>query len=547
MMNRDPKLHILGRELCFVCACSVLFFAAPIAAANPISDENGHRGDTGWRETASIAFDANYDSVGYIKGYASATSVNKNGSITLYVSVNNSDDPSFSISIYRLGYYQGLGGRLMMTFPASGYAAGARQPACSIDRGPPAGDGMVQCRWGPAYVLVVPAAWTSGLYVAKLKLKNPPKNVPGYNYVMFVVRDDSRTADVVYQQPVATYQAYNRYGGSSLYGCYVSSCTHGDAAYKESFDRPYAVDGLSSLFSWEQPLIIWLERQGYDITYTTDVDTHADGARILQSKVFLTAGHGEYWSRQMYDAVENARDRGVHLVFLGGNSLYWQARFEQSPVTGEPNRVITVYRTIQLDPIQDPALKTVNWRNLGRPEQSLLGLQWANGKTYSSVEDAVDWVVADAKHWIYAGTGVVDHQTIKGIIGQEWDTVYADRNGLVPDYTGKPGTSAPGYTAAMPPYLTFDIIEHSTLQPSQVAYAPPAYHFPLTTDAVVYQSLSGAYVFSAGSVMWGTLGTKSTLMQTIAGNVLNKMLATVPQRHDIAVVSAIADSLLLSD
>ncbi|GAC1671374.1 MAG: hypothetical protein NVS9B2_18120 [Steroidobacteraceae bacterium] len=527
------------------CAGPGFLLAASIAIANPVSDENRHPGDSGWQGPRR-SFDANYDSLSYIKGYASATSVNKNQSIKLFVSVNNVD-PSFSISIYRLGYYQGLGGRLMMTYPASGYAVGSQQPTCPIDRGPPAGDGMVQCRWSPAYVLHVPDGWTSGMYVAKLRLKNPPPNAPGYNYIVFVVRDDARRSDIVYQQPVATYQAYNRYGGSSLYGCYVSACTHGEAAHKASFDRPYARDGLGPLFSWEQPLIFWLERAGYDIAYTTDIDTHEDGARIERSKIFLTAGHGEYWSKQMYDAVENARDRGVHLAFLGGNTLYWQARFEASPMTGESNRVIAVYRSIQLDPIPNPALKTIQWRNLGRPEQSLLGLQWANGKSFSSAKDAVPWVVADADHWIYAGTGVREKQILEGIIGQEWDTVYADRNGLVPDYVGKPGTFPPGYTAAMPPYLTFDIVEHSTLLPAQVAYPPPAYHLPLTTDAVVYQSLSGAYVFSAGSVLWGTLGTRSGILQTVTSNVLDKMLATVPQRLDIRIVNAITDVLLLAD
>jgi hypothetical protein len=554
MTNLDPGLCEIVRRFCLVGACWGLQIAGSIAAANPISDENRNPGDDGWREIVNIRFGANYDSVGYIKGYASATSVNKGNAITLYVSVNNPGDPSYSISIYRLGFYQGRGGRLMTRFPSSGYAAGAQQTPCSVDKGPPNGDGMVQCRWAPTYALAVPSTWTSGIYVAKLKLKNPPKDVPGYNYVVFVVRDDSRAPDIVYQQPVATYQAYNQYGGTSLYLCkLVDTCTQGRPAYKESFDRPYAEDGLSSLKSWEQPFIFWLEREGYDVAYTTDIDTHSNGDRLLRSKIFLTAGHGEYWSKQMYDAVQNARDRGVHLAFLGGNTLFWQARFEKSAATSEPNRVITVYRSREADPIADPALKTVNWRNLGRPEQSLLGLQWANGNPYTSSKDSLPWVVADASHWIYAGSGVVDKESIltndgvDGIIGQEWDTVYADRNGSVPDYVGRPGTSPPGYTAAMPPYLTFDVIEHSSLQPSQVAYAPPAYHYPLTTDAVVYQSLSGAYVFSAGSVMWGTLGQRSTVMQTVAGNVLNKMLVTKPQRLDIAVVNAINDILLLSD
>ena len=525
---------------------AMLMLLSQIVASNPISDENLKSGDKGWQEIVNVPFSADYDSIGYIKGYASATSINKGDAISLYVSVH-ATDPSFSMSIYRLGYYQGSGGRLMMSYPSAGYAAGVQQPACSINKGPPAGDGMVQCHWSPTVRLVVPATWTSGIYVAKLNLKNPPKNVPGYNYVVFVVRDDSRTGGIVYQQPVATYQAYNRYGGSSLYGCFVSSCTRGQAAYKESFDRPYDTDGLNVLFSWEQPFIFWLEQNGYDVTYTTDLDTHTNGAHLLKSRIFIAPGHSEYWSKQMYDAVENARDWGVHLAFLGGNTLYWQARFESSPISGVPNRVITVYRSVNADPIQDRSLKTVNWRNLGRPEQSLLGLQWANGKSYSSSIDTLPWVVSNASHWIYRGTGMHEGQLINGVIGQEWDTVYPASNAFVTDYVGRPGTLGPGLTAAMPPYLTFNILEHSTLQPSQVEYRPPVYDLPLTHDAVIYQSLSGSYVFSTGSVMWGTLLHTSSVMQRITVNVLNKMLATVPQRQDIAIFGAIGDALLLSD
>lgn len=542
-MTTTRTVHMLP----LAAIAGAMLFAQPLLAANPTYEENLNAGDPGWRANGGLAFPPNFDAIGYIKGYASATSVNNGESLSLYVSVNNGTDNLYSISIYRLGYYQGVGGRLMVTFPSSGFAQGFQQPPCSINVGPPAGDGMVQCNWAVSYVLTVPQSWTSGIYVAKLRLKTHVANVPDYNYIVFTVRTDARIADIVYQQPVATYQAYNVYGGSSLYSCYVSTCTQGRPAYKESYDRPYGVNGLSSLYSWEQPFIFWLEQQGYDVVYTTDLDTHTSGRRLLQSKIFLTAGHGEYWSRPMYDAAENARDAGVSLMFLGGNTLYWHARFEQSPLSRAANRVIVVYRNSQADPATDPSLKTVNWRNLGRPEQSLLGLQWGNGKYYLGSQDAMPWIVTNSTHWAYAGTGVTEGEAIAGIIGQEWDTVYPDRNGAVPDYVGQPGASLPGRTAASPPYLSFDVIEHSNLLPSQVQYPPPTYDRPLTTDAVIYQSLSGAYVFSAGSVMWGKLAPTSPVMSGVTRNVINRMLVNQPRRLDIAIVNAINDVLLLSE
>ncbi|MBV8783978.1 MAG: hypothetical protein JOZ67_07320 [Gammaproteobacteria bacterium] len=516
-------------------------------AANPTYEENLKPGDFGWQPDSPTHFPAAFDEVGYIKGYASAASVNKGESLSFYVSVNAGADSRYSIRIYRLGYYAGKGGRLMLDYPASGYARGFRQSPCTMNPGPPLGDGMVQCNWAVSYVLTVPQSWTSGVYVAKLVLKTPVSDVPNYNYVVFTVRDDARIAAMRYQQPVATYQAYNKFGGSSLYGCYVTACTQGRPAYKESFDRPYAVDGASSLYALEEPFIFWLEQQGYDVAYGTDLDTQVDGRRLLQSKIVLMAGHSEYWSRQMYDAVESARDAGVNLMFLGGNTAYWQARFEPNPSSGVPNRVVVVYRTAQADPTLEPALKTINWRNLGRPEQSLLGLQWGNGKDYLSRQDGLPWVVRNANQWAYAGTGLSEGEAIPGIIGQEWDSVYPDAYGTVPDYVGRTGTLPPGRTAVDPPSLSFDVIEHSDLLASQVQYSPPRYDLPLTTDAVIYQSLSGAYVFSAGSVLWGRLMRASTPLQIMTRNVFNKMLANKPQRLDIAVVDAINNVLVLQD
>ena len=118
-----------------------MLFAQPLLAANPTYEENLNAGDPGWRADGRLAFPPNFDAIGYIKGYASATSVNNGESLSLYVSVNNGTDNLYSISIYRLGYYQGVGGRLMMTFPSSGFAQGFEQPPCSINVGPPAGDG----------------------------------------------------------------------------------------------------------------------------------------------------------------------------------------------------------------------------------------------------------------------------------------------------------------------------------------------------------------------------------------------------------------------
>ena len=101
-----------------------------------------------------------------------------------------------------------------------------------------------------------------------------------------------------------------------------------------SFDRPYAQfcmdhlvknpksQGSGEFLLWEFPLSYWIEQQGYDVSYISNVDTHADGPGLQRAKGFISVGHDEYWTREMYDNVSAARDTGVNLTFLSGNAIW---------------------------------------------------------------------------------------------------------------------------------------------------------------------------------------------------------------------------------
>src|SRR6266550_2489551 len=206
--------------------------ATAAAQSNPIVIENQQPGTSQWQLGTRGT-----DAVGQIKGYASATSVNKGGNITFHVSTNPAQ--TYTIDVYRLGWYQGLGGRLMQHI---GPLNGVHQPTCPMN----ATTGMIECNWAPGYTLATQTSWTSGIYLALLT------NAQMYqNYIVFAVRDDSRVAALLYQQPVPTYQAYNNYPndgatGKSLYGFNSYGATTvlgGQSAANVSFDRPYLGDG----------------------------------------------------------------------------------------------------------------------------------------------------------------------------------------------------------------------------------------------------------------------------------------------------------------
>ena len=474
------------------------------AATNPIVTENQQSGTTAWQLPGLLTAD---DTSKQIKGYASTTSVLQGGSIAFYVTVNPVQ--TYTIDVYRIGWYSGAGGRLRLHV---GPLAGIQQAACPTDPN----TGMIACSWTPAYTTTIPSDWTSGVYLALLT------NAAGYqNYIPFVVRD-SRPAALLYQQSVTTFQAYNNYPddhatGKSLYG-YNSSGANtvggGPAAVKVSFDRPYADDGAGQLLNWEINLVRWLERSGYDVSYSTNIDTHSNGAALLTHRGFLSAGHDEYWSNEMYNAALAARDAGVNLAFLGADSIFWQVRFESS-AAGVANRVMVGYKSASIDPVQGPTT-TVEWRDpvLNRPEQTIKGVQFTNSVNWGSLPG---YVVTNSNNWVYAGTGFKDGDTVPGIVGYEMDR-------YDPTVAG-PTTTNLTLLSRSPFTSNGGIADYS--------------------NSSIYQAPSGAWVFSTGTMSWSwaldDFGNGSGLVdpriQQTTANVLNAFITTAPLPvHDLKVV-----------
>ena len=109
------------------------------------------------------------------------------------------------------------------------------------------------------------------------------------------------------------------------------------------------------MFNAEYPMVRWLEANGYDVSYTTGVDTDRRGAELLEHKVFLSVGHDEYWSGGQRANVEAARGAGVNLAFFSGNEVFWKTRWETSiDGSNTPNRTLVSYKETHADAKIDP-------------------------------------------------------------------------------------------------------------------------------------------------------------------------------------------------
>lgn len=459
--------------LCVLFLAIILFLKSIIfqQMSNPIAEENQKPGTTSWESSqlklTAFPFGADEtsksvplsDSGGsstastwtdtVIRGYPNQTSINAGSIITFYISTAQS---TYTIEIYRMGWYGGTGSTLIKRING---LIGQNQPVPTPD---PI-TGLIDAEWKPSYTLSTDSSWTTGVYLAKLIPLNGP-----IAYIPFVVRKDSAPADIVYVLPVATYQAYNNWGGKSLY---EFNSDNGIRAYKVSFNRPYSGDtGTGNFFTGDYNMIRFLEKNNYNITYATSIDLQTNPNLLSGRKIFLSNFHDEYWSMTMRSNIKNALGQGKNLAFFDANAIYWQIRFENSS-SGIPNRTIVCYKDVSLDPMSktNPSLSTIRWRDdpVNMPENAILGEMY---ESYFPAGTTFPWVVNNANHWIYNGTGAQNGNSIQGVVGYEYDKVW--NNGLTPsslitlsnspvtDVYGNQSTASGSLYTASPTTLVFD-------------------------------------------------------------------------------------------
>ncbi|MBI1318706.1 MAG: hypothetical protein GC168_07130 [Candidatus Hydrogenedens sp.] len=400
-------------------AGALLSGAAPSADPGLLARENQRPGTTDWQLTYTRVEPSTRYRCPWIEGFVSHASIAAGEELRFIVSTNPA--APFTIDLYRMGYYGGAGARYLRTL---GPFEGAVQPD------PPVGEMRLrECRWEPCAAITIPEDWPSGVYLGKLSL------VEGrcQSYVIFIVRDD-RPADLVFQCSDNTWQAYNRWPDNfALYDNGETSWALKDGI-KVSYDRPYGkycqvVDaplsqGSGEFLLWEFPLVYWLEREGYDVTYCSNLDVHTGAADLTRAKGMISVGHDEYWSQEQYDRVKAAIEAGVNIGFFSANTCCWV-----TPATpgsdGTPNRVLR--RAGSFGPLseRDIAYGMGPFEITGPGEEWLIGAQ-----TINPFNGSADWTVTRPDCWIFEGTGMKAGDGIPGLVGWEFHGLPADIPGL---------------------------------------------------------------------------------------------------------------------
>jgi hypothetical protein len=458
--------------------------ASCVSPANPIEAENCKPGNPASEWDVSNVGDLS------IQGFSTDMSVNRGDTVSFKIST---DAAVYQLDIYRMGYYGGMGARKVATITPSA-ALPQIQPNCLIDPTTL----LTDCgNWAVSASWAVPLNTTSGIYFARV-VRN---DTSGASHIIFVVRDDGSTSDLLFQTSDTTWQAYNTYGGSSLYGItnISEASSQLNRSYKVSYNRP-VLSRLKSedyLFNAEYPMVRWLEANGYHVSYFSGVDSDRRGSLILNHKVFLSVGHDEYWSGAQRTNVEVARNAGIHLAFFSGNEIFWKTRWENS-IDGAttPYRTLVCYKdTLNNSPV-DPLYPTVwtgTWRDPsfsppadgGRPENGLSGtIFMVNGPTYAALKVPYD----DGKMRFWRNTSIANLApggvaTLPfGTLGAEWDEDIDN-----------------GFRPAGLLHLSTTTVNNA---PVLLDYGSNYASGTSTHNLTLYRYSSGALVFGAGTYGW---------------------------------------------
>lgn len=451
-------------------APALAFTSGTSRAAEPqpnlIREENAKPGSDDWQITRVRLDKTGAVRASDIEGYCSRQSVAAGETLDILVSLKR--EATFTLEIFRTGYYGGKGARLMQTF---GPLPGKPQPTPEPTRG----DHLLhECLWEPSLTLTIPEDWPSGVYLGRLS--TPDETGHGYwqNYVVFIVKDD-RPADFCLQCSDNTWQAYNKWPTNfSIY-------THPKGVQgpwaEASFDRPYGkysqiYENPQSLGSgewlcFEFPMAYWMEQQGYDVTYCSNADMVDPGyARPGRFKGFISNGHDEYWDIREYENVEKLRDTGTNLLFFSGNSVCWVTPMTPS-TDGRENRIIFRggpyggdYRYAT-----ERAKEFGPYPHRGPDEGYLMGV-----RNIRPVNGGGDWICSNPGHWIFEGTGMKEGDSIPGLIGWE--------------FHGDPPQDLAG----------LEVVAKGTALQGGVV--------PSDWSAVIFPGPKGNFVFNASTIFW---------------------------------------------
>ncbi len=531
-------------------------------APNPVLQENSCEGsgNSGWRLDE-------YDPG--VAGFTVKTSYALGEAVQIKLGRESTKNAStVKLDVYRMGYYGNEGGRLIKAASSASVAVNNLFSGCAATD---ATTGLKSCaKWANSYTIPAGSLPASGVYTVMLTTSSGLQNT-----ITFTVRDDNRApkSDVLFVVPRSSYEAYNDWGGKSLY----FDSAGGDEtvagtprAVKVSFERPMNDPRTGNRFIGPDfYLVQWLEKEGYDVSYTDDVSISENPSQLLGHKIDVISGHAEYWSEQQMNGLFAARNAGVNLAVFSGNTGYWKTRYEDNYQTlvcyktvegsgsngsgqdgandwGPDGKKGTADDALGLDQIagtadDKPQNSTTTWRDNGappgdpnapeggrvgpdRPENMLLGNMYEASQLQAGAfplqvpPTNAQGQYAGDRIWRNTGVSTSGTTTIGShLVGWEWDSIPTQAQYL----SRQPAGVKPLTNSVVPLSENVDWLQDE----GRIYAKAPAPGVCACGQAVKYTAPSGALVFSAGTIdwAWGLAPELDTRIQQVTYNILSDM------------------------
>jgi hypothetical protein len=430
-------------------------------------------------------------------GYPSRMSVRQGEEIALHISNSRS---YYDIFVFREGAQR----QLVQTI--SGLQGGLQEvPDLGYEQG---------FGWQSVTSFTVPDDWSSGVYIATFATGQ------GLREILFVVRSGAPRAPLLLTIASNTYQAYNNVGGKCFYD-YVSTARQ--HAKVLSFERPLPIDWFGNFYIWDQFFVSWLEAAGYEVDYCINGDHDAEPDLLGHYKANLRIGHDEYNSRDECLQLQEFVRQGGNLILFGGNCFYHEIelRHEQRQIYCSkpyyhdwptPEKPETSYLCF---------LDDLRQRTIGVFYTSYINTKTADPHVFQAptTEDWGYYRVADADHWVFAGTGLAEGDEFgreDSIVGVEADAADIEFVDGRPRYTGSDGVSPEYRIIALAKCIAPDgrmLVREGGKEGLAECYG---------TVAINESEFVGT-VFNAATIEWGHGLYREGVVAQITRNVLDRL------------------------
>lgn len=451
-----------------------------------------------------------------IEGYCDQLSCQAGDEVGLHVSTGAA---RWSVEVARIGVVR------QVVF-ADDDLPGARHPV-------PADASSHGCRWPVTIKIPVGEKWPSGYYQVLLRAKDAAGH-PAEGEAFFVVRSSKpgQETKILLQLSTNTYNAYNHWGGASLYGGVKGAVT------RVSFDRPHAgfVPGerFTSKYSgwrnWEQPFVQWAEAAGYRLDFAVNSDLEFRPELLGNYRLALSIGHDEYWSAPMRDHLEAFIADGGNVAFFSGNTAFWQVRSED-----QGHALVGWKMMFEKDPVfatGDHRLLTGMWSNrlVQRPENQLTGVSFAYGGYHRFFEFDGEgcYTVHRPDHWIFAGTNLKRGDQLganRDLVGYECDGCQFTLDDGLPVPTHRDGTPENFQILASAPAWLSVKKDRSLIWASEQVFGQGSTQLVDQPGAAVLGSYTrGGTVITSGCTEWVRgLSGHDPAVERITKNVLDRL------------------------